>query len=297
MDSRIWKHFQMKLLDNELNDFLCSMQCNGEYTSKLVQFYQLYKPGLSKILLIHSATSSYKRHVQVHWKIEVKVASKNIREHRLVPLPGAPRTRSASSSSLERVLLGDDCRPREWEYLLEMSLARRSPAATVGTISLECCLRKLTLVSLTEWLTFCGPPTGLGSLLMLAAPFNHRPKVRSCSNREDVSAILMPLSALVLTALSDWSLLSLMGPLWVSTAGPLPLPGSRLSRLKRTSISLSLGTALLLTEAQFSSDAALFSIIVSLVFDICTRLKTLLALSLEVIVRTYRRKFFGPIVP
>lgn len=68
------------LLDNELNDFLCSMQCNGEYTSKLVQFYQLYKPGLSKILLIHSATSSYKRHVQLHWKIEVKVASKNIRE-------------------------------------------------------------------------------------------------------------------------------------------------------------------------------------------------------------------------
>lgn len=56
------------------------MQCNGEYTSKLVQFYQLYKPGLSKILLIHSATSSYKRHVQLHWKIEVKVASKNIRE-------------------------------------------------------------------------------------------------------------------------------------------------------------------------------------------------------------------------
>lgn len=69
-----------QLLDNELKDFLESIQCNGDFTNKLVQLYQLYKPGLSKVLLLHSATSSYKRHVQVRWKIEIKVASKNIRE-------------------------------------------------------------------------------------------------------------------------------------------------------------------------------------------------------------------------
>lgn len=70
----------MQLLDSELNDILRSIQCNNHYQDQLMQLFQHYRPGISKILQMFSATSSYKRHIQVQWKLEVKVASRFIRE-------------------------------------------------------------------------------------------------------------------------------------------------------------------------------------------------------------------------
>ena len=81
----IVNHFYSQLSDSELNDLLTSVECNTTFGTTLVELYQQYKPDLSKVLLAFNATNSYNRYVQVQWKIEVKVASKYIREQ-LTPL-------------------------------------------------------------------------------------------------------------------------------------------------------------------------------------------------------------------
>jgi len=79
----IVQSLKFNISDSELNDLLSSIECNAYYRDQLVQNYQQYKLGLSKILLAYN-TNSDNRYVHLQWKFEVKVASKYLREQ-LVP--------------------------------------------------------------------------------------------------------------------------------------------------------------------------------------------------------------------